>query len=749
MSDQSQPYSLDDLHRALLAADAAGDTESATALAQHIQQLSQVASPAVTLSGQSVPTTQETPYRGLKMVGNALADVGQNLLGLTGIAQQGFDAVQNKLGLPIKTGLPGWMVGNPEGNVPARFPTPSDLNQLTGLGLENRPDLAPRNGFEKAGIAGVEGAAMAVPSILSGGAILPSLALGIGTNEAAEGAHELWPDSTAAPLTAGVLTALAGGRITASMAESSAARAATEAENAAREAAESRLSQASDNLEAARSVKALQNSPTVGAPAVARAIIDSSNKKLEAEIAQATGQTEAVNTAADKTVANTAAALGKSSTPQQGATALQNAAVEWKTTEMPAKLAAVGDPLRAKLPDTTEASLYGTAKALDDMNAAGGKLQAVLTKLVPNLPARLQASLGEALDSPAGNAAIPSVPVYSKTIVGADGMPVQTGVTTGRAADPVTVGEIRQFRSAVGSALSIPGIVNDVGEQNLRHLYAALTGDYAKAAQAAGAGDLFNQFNTESTKLYNFAAGPLSKVISTTSKAPFAESIVPESLPGSLGATDLAQLRTEPALAKGVNEFAAGQIRDPGFKWESQSPEYKAALTGDPAMASALDQTTAARSQAKTAEKAALDMAGKDHAATVEAAKQDLADGRWTRTEAVRQANLAAAKAKADLPPPAAPPPPAPSKADQFFGAMQRALPLAGGALGIEHAGPILNALGLSSSTPLNAAIGLTTAAAPYIYGGVKRLVTNPNSWVNPLTGVVAGENALAPPESP
>jgi hypothetical protein len=79
--------------------------------------------------------------------------------------------------------------------------------------------------------------------------------------------------------------------------------------------------------------------------------------------------------------------------------------------------------------------------------------------------------------------------------------------------------------------------------------------------------------------LYNFAAGPLSKLISTGKAAE--ETIKPEAAASSLlaggkkGATDLAALRTE--VPEAVDELAAAHLRS-AKPWTNMSPEAQAAL---------------------------------------------------------------------------------------------------------------------------------------------------------------------------
>lgn len=249
-----------------------------------------------------------------------------------------------------------------------------------------------------------------------------------------------------------------------------------------------------------------------------------------------------------------ASSLGDSQTMQQAGSAAQDAARNWKTNIMPAKLATVSAPLDAAIPGESPVDLTNFTGVLSSINKKAGDLQPLADVLTESGPRQLQAALAKRND-------------------------LSDLVEPGASSGGTTWANARQLRSIIGNAMSNPSIIKSIGQQNLSALYSGITQDLGTTASALGAGDLWQAYNQESSRLYNFASGPLSKLISTEN--PALETIKPEDAAsrllsaGKKGASDLGALRAE--VPDAVDELAAAHLRG-AQPWEKLSPEAKAAL---------------------------------------------------------------------------------------------------------------------------------------------------------------------------
>ena len=640
------------------------------------------------------PTPAAAPPTGLnrlgQMVGEDLATGAENLLGLPG-------TVANALNL---TPPKGW--GKPMSG--------SDIAKATGLGRSQRPDLVSQ-GWENYLDAGVEALPTAAIIALTGGGALPALALTEPSAMMAEYVHQKWPDSKWGPVAAGLVTSLGAQGIVSKLAEASANSAALE-----------RFNESDRALESARSAKALALSPKNGAPATAAAIKDASQENLASTVQSANADVAAAGQQSQQEIESTAASLGKATDLQEAGANAQPKARNWFSNIYPAKMKAVTDPLDIAFPKTAPADATNYQTAIDAMtsNAEAGSLKGQADLLSPNLAKQLKDELDSSGD-------------------------MQD--LTGGPAPSLTAGNLRAVRTKLGQAMADPTLIKGASQSQIATLYRAISQDLGASAAKVGpdASKAWSAFNNESTRLHEFAAGPLSKLITTVNKGK--ETIDPEVaannfLPqAKIGGTELQSIRDE--IPGAVDELAAGYIRQ--GHWGDLSEKAKAALIPDPTKRAALEQAIQLPARAQATAQSVIERATQDHAATSEAADLDLKDGNWTRTEAVRQAVAARKAAKAALPP-EAPPGSAGPVLEKW---MHKLGPLVSGGSAFAGAPHILNALGVESSTPLNIGLGLTAGAAPYIFRGAKSLVQHPRNVLVPVSGAVAGQNTLVPGSTP
>jgi len=229
---------------------------------------------------------------------------------------------------------------------------------------------------------------------------------------------------------------------------------------------------------------------------------------------------------------------------------------------------------------------------------------------------------------------------------------------------PVTVGELKQLRTALGDARGDIGLTNDIGKNNLNKLYAALTDDMRKPFETAGLGDQFKTFNDGVERLYSLAEGPVSKIVG--GKTP-SLALDPEAgkVPGALinpkDATALQALRNEPELSPLVNQLAAAHLKQTPEAWMKLGPETQAALIPDESTRANLTAAFASKAKAQDqmsqelasakAQRDALTQAAADAKQQSVFAKQqelELAKSQAKSAKSQTDAEIAATKAKAD-----------------------------------------------------------------------------------------------------
>jgi hypothetical protein len=395
--------------------------------------------------------------------------------------------------------------------------------------LTGAPPLTPQGQVENFGGAIARGALPTAAAILTGAPAVPAiLSAGAGgmASETArqEGASPLIQFGVGALVGAGVggaaqmtekfaatvaannaanksaleLATLRNDAATARITDTAKLRAAQDAEDAAKDAY-------TTNLDAANTAKS---------DALAKARLASAQAKSQ----------ETLNLRAAQAAESAAQAQHLNNLRTAGS-ALQDFSRDWLGNTMPAKLSAIWDPVDATIPGDTTVRLDGFKSALQDITKDAGKLQPVADKFTSGLPKEVQGAFNQLLKN--------------------------------NKSGEFDWDDVRTLRTIVGDNLADPRTVRDYGSQNLNHLYGALSGDLHSAAESVGAGDLFASANAESTKLYNFAQGPLAKVIAGKT-ADVSADPAPETVAARLraGSSDLAELADQGFPVQGLNDTA-------------------------------------------------------------------------------------------------------------------------------------------------------------------------------------------------
>lgn len=650
--------------------------------------------PVQATSNDASPVAQDrSAVRLPRMAGHALATGAQTLVGLPGTLKEAGNKLlpdwmtkEVRIGTDPKDGKFGLYMAKDENS----FPTGAEISAATGMGLENQPDLKPETALERYGSA-IFAALPAVPLAMAGGlGVVPALVTTEAGAVASQAAADVAPGNKWLPPVAGVIGSLSAGGLVSKVQQ-----------GIATSKAWTRLTEAEKSLD---DVRTAAMAGRESAAKAATKVTSAANGIVTARKQVADELIKSVDDQVGKVVDDTAASLGKSKTLQEAGTGLQTAAREWKEKIFPKQLQDVAKPLNAAVPDQTPTDLDGFTQALEQITSSGGKLKPLIAELTPKLPARLKSVL-EAGDEAA---------------------------ELGGGAVSYTWGEVRELRSALGDALGNPKIVNDIGEQNLRHLYSVVTGDLRAVAKRANAAELFDEYNKVSTELYNLAGGPISRLINSTNKA--LETVKPEKIAaeliseGKLGATDLAALRS--AIPGAMDDLGAVALRNgefPGLSLEARTVLYGA-------KAADLDSAFGLKDQAAKNAKIVVEAAKKEAAKIKLEAKQAAIAGKFGREKSLAAAKQELKEAKAAVPAPVNP-------MTQMATSVNR---LIGGGGAYAAAEPLLNALSLPSGPGAQATIGALGLGLPALVSGGKELLRNPRSAIPPLTGGVVGMNPLA-----
>lgn len=307
---------------------------------------------------------------------------------------------------------------------------------------------------------------------------------------------------------------------------------------------------------------------------------------------------DTLQSAAGDAAEQAASGLGTSTTLQQSGKVLQDSAQNWLDNTFPKMKEKIWKPVDDLIPSDTPAPLFGFKSALDNINENAGSTQALTNMLTPNLP-RKMASVIEDWTSPAGTAG-KEAQMGPSAILDASGNPIMKEVAPAEAAQPVTWADARRLRTVIGDAMTNPALIKDIGEQNIAHMYAALTGDLEGAAKQVSpeAAQAFQQANQQTSDLFDVARGPISSIVNAKDPESAANSLIAS---GKRGATDMAVLREQ--LPDAVNEVGATALRS--GKWQQLSPEAQEQLITDPAVRKMLSDSYGAIDAAQQAHSAA------------------------------------------------------------------------------------------------------------------------------------------------
>lgn len=621
----------EEIYDAIRNADKAGDSAAVQRLGQYLGEMDQPE--VVPVAAPAAPQYDGWARQPLR-VGSALVKGATGLLGLPGTIG---DAATR--GLNLLTGGP-----SPEevrsrldtslgGHVPG-FPTVSDLHApLESAGVVNNPALAPQGWKERYADAGVEAVPAIAASIATGGAALPMILSGEAGALSGQGAHDLAPESTWAPVVAGLVSGLGVGGTASTVENALNARNVEKTVNTTAAA----LGPAASKLEAARDAAFAGRKALADHVAEVRAAsqrdFDVTKTTLGADLA-------AAHAGHDATIGRVAGELGDASTFQQAGETLQQQARDWITKTLPAKLEAQWAPVNAAIPKDSAVNLANFSQALQEINTSAGKLEPLAALLKPGAPK----ALGKALEAVTG--------------AGELGIDAPSDLAQGLH----SWGDVQKLRSTLGDAMSNPRVVADVGGKNLERLYATITADMRTTAQGQGAGALFDAANAESRRLYQIGEGPMSRVVA--GPRPSAEDPAPEAVAKSLlasgrgGASDLATLANE--IPGGLSQLAAAHLRLDPKGFAKLSPEAVRVLFSRPGQAEEVSGALAGKEAATAAHAEGLALAARAKAANVEAIKKAQAESNWDHAaelrssakelKAAKDAHAAALTAKAGLP---------------------------------------------------------------------------------------------------
>lgn len=627
------------------------------------------------------------------------------------------------LGLPVASPeeAQASRTSGPIGQLSAALDLPSmatTQGAVNALGLAGPTPETMGERFLSAGAQGV-GAALATP--LGSGSQLLNAVTGATSGLGAQAGTEAFPESTLAPIIGGLVGGTLGGGLVSDIAGSAKASDAVKAAGAdVAQAAKTSdivkggledLQQQKAALSVAKREMTLQQQKDLDAALAAhKTTTGALASDAEQKIAQATAPAQA-------TIDSTAKTLGPSETLQQAGETLQSAARNWLTKTFPQKKEEIWAPVDAQIPDATQTPLFGFKAALNDINKDAGVLTPLTDLLKPSIPSRLAKALDLDVGTAAGKPAQPAV-MGQSTLLDASGNPIAKVVKPAEPGQPVTWADARRLRTVIGDAMGNPMTVRDIGEQNLAHMYAALTGDLRSAASEVGPDALqaFDDANVATTKLFDVAQGPVAKLVASGKKS--ADDPNPENVASSLlaggkkGASDLAVLRNE--MPDAVNDLGAVALKQ--GRWSGLSPEARQQLVADANARQAVDSAhstietasdvaNAARDAGVAASQARVDALQASqkaerqaHAQQVIGINDDLNAARGTASgvrgeQEAAQARLAEAEA-------------AKAKLAGRWTVPGHLGVLGGSYLGEHLAAPLINSLGLTVSEPTLAIAG-------------------------------------------
>lgn len=651
------------------------------------------------LAPRAAPEAASSPeqFRGVtrlpKMYGHQLATASQNLLGLPGAVQ---DLIAPEPSFEPRNALER---GLQKVSKFTRLPTGNDLSNFTGLGMEHHPELTPETGFEKYSSAAVRALPNAAAIMATGGGAAPALAVSGGAEFGAEAAHDLAPDNSWLPVVGGLVGSLTAGSV------------ANKVSSALQTSAAQDLF-----VNAERALKATTKAMKSGKLSMDEgldSVRESVKNRLRATQQAGEEASLVAGTAAAEGFEQAAQRAGKSVDWEDAGASAQALGKTWRTETMPKKLAEAEIPVNKLVPGKLPTPLSTFDTALGRITGDAGSLQKLSDLLTPRLAGQLQKTrqAGQELES-----------------------------LTGTAGVPPTWAEVRTIRSKLGEALGDPTLIRDIGKQNIAMLYRAISDDLTRSAKKVGAGEAWKNYNEESTRLYNFAGGTLSKVLSATGQQ--GEEILPGVMAkrlldtGKLDATDLAALRAE--IPEAANELAAVALRQGPGMWKELGGKAREALV--PGQVKDLDRLVAEADEVTKNAAAEAKRAKRESVKEIERAQRDTKRGKrgLNQKEIAAREKLEAAAAKL---------PPAPTQVENLVHTIQKGTSAAVGSQAMPFA---LEKLGLDPHNQAAMAAGMAAGwMLPALVRESKNLVKTPAGAMAIPLGVNAGQNALAPGSKP
>jgi len=635
-------------------------------------------------------------------------------------------------------------------------PSGADIAKVTGLGLENRPDLTPQSARERYEVVGVAALPQIPQLMMTGTAALPALTATLGGAFLAQGAHDVFPNSKIAPIAGGIVGSILGGWGGGAVKVKLDLRDATKELNDAQQG----LSQAIENAEKLRANKA-SNNLQLGYQATldkhqSRMAADQIIKDSEASLAatQKVGEQtlQKATQATEDSFKRTGSLLGKAADYEDAGVALQAGGNGWLKA-MPGQLKKLGKELEAVIPEDAPLTLKNLRGYLGELNKNAGTLQPVADVVRPELVKRLSDAVAK-MDARAGAAEELGMAGNSPTATWKDG---------------------RVLRTMIGDMLADPSTIRGMSQQQVAGIYRALHEDLSEVARridqngalraaesgtpltAPSAVETWNNYNTKTSRLYDIASGPMAE-ITTTGKEGLKPGQVAKKLitDGATDSTTLRILREE--IPDSLNELAAAHLKTQGSAgWTSLSQKSKDALvTGDSEVSGKLlDRMLEERAELQARTQAKLAEETEAHAAMVSSANEGaqagnfkiakkLQETRIAKSREMEAARAAEREAKKRVAEAQAKVPEKPDSAQSLAGTIRAW----GAPLLAAMEGPaIANALRINHLMPgVGTALGGAILGGKALKAGVTALMERPSRVVVPLAGATSGQNALSIP---
>lgn len=526
-------YSQSDLENALRAADAAGDTQAAQAIAAELANSGGGGGTAT--SQEASPSGGFDPLRSLDLLGTGAMKGLASLPGLPKslleLGQAGGHAMG--LNLPDVAGaLPSWV------------PDMGDMSQHVEDWAKASGYQPPSNPAERMTEALGEGIGGSAPALLTGPFALPGIVGGMAGSSTAQGSKELGlpePVQIAAGLGGGLL----GGNLLSWLNTRNLAKT---------------VSTAADDLTS--STKALRDLQQGQATDLAQHSVDES-KGLRLADAQRAVDLGNAKTQGAAAIDSAAAPLGSSTNFEEGGKALQDSAKAWldpkNPTGMNAMLSGIMDPLdKIADPKTTQITLGNLSGLAKSLATEAGPAQGINAIFAPSDAAKVWREVNQ----------------------------------MGGADEPISLDNAKTLLRSIGSSIGRPDINSSLGEANARAMYGALQKDITQgilSQHGAPAADSYLSATDAARDVYSFANGPLASVVKGPTGA--ADEYLPGQMAsrvigaGSKDSSDLSALR-QYLPSSAVDELAASAVRE--GKWSSLNRQSQEALVPDQATRSAI-----------------------------------------------------------------------------------------------------------------------------------------------------------------